>query len=73
MLVTDSNRKFVLAVATSQDLEVGTLRSLCRAAILSFSHRTSFLAGVYDTRIISPFNVMSHLVYQFVITREPRH
>ena len=37
LLVTDSNRKFVLAVATSQDLEVGVLQSLCRHAILSFT------------------------------------
>jgi len=34
--VTDSNRKFVLAVATSQDLEVSVLRSLRGDTILLF-------------------------------------
>lgn len=51
-LVTDSKRKFVLAVATSQDLEVGVSPSLCVDAILSSSHRTSFLGGVYDVCVI---------------------
>jgi hypothetical protein len=47
-LVTDSNRKFVLAVATSQDLEVGVIHSFAWTPTYLF-YRTLFLAGVYDT------------------------